>query len=107
MIGKSTYETQSCRRKTPHRYRADDLEVMQTGRAKLNYEESLIKPDGSQGWVITSKVPMFDRDGRVIGLLGTYEDITERKRAEIALRESEECCRSVIENMSGRFLPDR
>ena len=61
-------------------YRADDREVMESGRPKINYEEPQIRPDGSQAWLITSKVPMFDRDGQVIGVLGTYEDITERKR---------------------------
>ena len=63
-------------------YRADDRQVMETGRAKLNYEELQIKADGSQAWLITSKMPMFDPDGQVSGVLGTYEDITERKRAE-------------------------
>src|SRR5208337_5459921 len=82
---------------------ADDLEVMQTGRARLKYEEPHIKADGSRGWLITTKMPMFDPDGRVIGILGTYEDITERKLAEIALRESEERCRSVVENIQDVF----
>ncbi len=71
-------------------YHADDREVMESGRPKLNYEEPQIRPDGSQAWLITSKVPMYDQDGQVIGVLGTYSDITERKLAEDALRESEE-----------------
>ena len=75
---------------TAERYRADDREVMETGRPKLNYEEPQVKRDGTQRWLRTSKVPLHDKDGQVIGVLGTYEDITERKRAEEALRKSAE-----------------
>lgn len=85
MIGKTTYETASVT--LADLYRADDQQVMETGRPKLNYEELQIRPNGSHAWLITSKVPLRDKDGQVIGVLGTYEDITERKRAEEALRE--------------------
>ncbi len=103
LVGKSTYEVNPLSVENADLYRAFDLEVMQTGRARLNYEEPLIKPDGSLAWLIASKAPMFDQNGKVSGVLGTYEDITERKRAEIALRESEARYRSVIENMRDVF----
>jgi PAS domain S-box-containing protein len=102
LIGLPTYEIHKSDEKLK-RHRADTREVMETGRAKLRYEELLIKLDGSQAWIITSKSPLFDRDGRVVGVLGTYDDITERKQAEMALRESEERFRSVIENMQDVF----
>ncbi|MGO8942314.1 MAG: PAS domain S-box protein [Syntrophobacteraceae bacterium] len=101
LVGKTDYEHASAA--TADLYRGDDREVMESGRPKINYEEPQIRPDGSQAWLITSKVPMFDRDGQVIGVLGTYEDITERKRGEEALRKSEERYRSVIENMGDVF----
>lgn len=71
-------------------YWADDREVVQSGQPKLHYEESARMPDGSVSWVSTSKVPLFDAEGKVIGLLGAYEDITERKRAEDVARTSME-----------------
>jgi PAS domain S-box-containing protein len=79
-------------------YRKDDLEVMLLERAKLNYEESQTTPDESQIWLRTSKVPLKDAGGNVIGILGTYEDITEKKKTEQALIESEERYRSLFQN---------
>lgn len=61
---------------------AAEREVMETGRVRLNREEPRIRPDGRVAWLITSTVPMYDQRGQITGVLGTYEDITERKRAE-------------------------
>ena len=80
LIGKTDYETAWA--PTADLYRGDDRQVMETGVPKLNYEEPQIKPDGSQAWLRTSKVPLRDKEGRVIAVLGMYEDITERKQAE-------------------------
>ena len=78
-------------------YHADDIDVMESNTPKINYEEPLTRPDGSSLWLKTSKVPMVDRDGNVFGVLGTYEDITERKKAQESLRESEERYRRLVE----------
>ncbi|MGO9018489.1 MAG: PAS domain S-box protein [Syntrophobacteraceae bacterium] len=88
LVGKTSYETASAA--TAGLYHADDREVMESDRPKINYEEPQIRPDGSRAWLITSKIPMHDRDGQVVGVLGTYSNITERKLAEDALRQSEE-----------------
>lgn len=63
-------------------YRSDDRWVMETGQSKVGYEEPQTTPDGRTIWLRTSKVPLRDEQGRVTGVLGTYEDITERKEAE-------------------------
>lgn len=62
-------------------YRADDLAVIQSGKPKLNYEEPQTTPSGDLIWLRTSKVPLVDSHGQVRGVLGTYEDITDQKRA--------------------------
>jgi two-component system cell cycle sensor histidine kinase/response regulator CckA len=81
------------------RYRADDQKIMRTGEARIEYEEPMTRVDGSEGWARTSKVPIRDKNGRVIGLLGSYQDITDQKRAAEALRESEGFLDSIVENI--------
>jgi PAS domain S-box-containing protein len=63
-------------------YRADDQQVMEEASAKLGYEQPQTCRDGSTRWLRTNKLPLRDPEGTVIGILGTYEDITERKEAE-------------------------
>ena len=64
------------------RYRADDRAIMESGSARLFYDEPQTTPDGQTIWLRTSKVSIRNRDNETIGLLGIYEDITERKQAE-------------------------
>jgi PAS domain S-box-containing protein len=66
-------------------YRADDRAVMTAGAEKLLFEEPQTTPDGQTIWLLTSKVPLRDREGGVIGVLGIYADITEKKRLDAEL----------------------
>jgi PAS domain S-box-containing protein len=63
-------------------YRADDQQVITSGVPKLQYEELQTTPAGTQLWLRTSKIPLRDSEGRIIGILGTYEDITDKKQLE-------------------------
>ncbi|MEP7287870.1 MAG: PAS domain S-box protein [Chloroflexota bacterium] len=67
----------------------DDLVVMQTGQALINIERTTTNADGSRKEVLTTKVPLRDQTGRIIGLVGISHDVTERNRARKALQESE------------------
>ncbi len=80
------------------RYRAVDREVMESGEPRLNYEEFQITPDNDKVWRRISKMPLRDEEGSVFGMLGVYDDITERKHAEELLRESEARYRRLVEN---------
>jgi PAS domain S-box-containing protein len=80
------------------RYRADDREVMESGRSKLFFEEPQTTPDGRPIWLSTSKVPLRDANREIIGILGIYEDVTERKSLEDALRLREQYQRTVLDN---------
>ncbi len=65
--------------------RKADEEVIATGVPKMNHEfEVLI--DGVHRAGITSKLPLTNGDGTVIGVLGSYTDVTDRKRSDLALR---------------------
>ena len=63
-------------------YQADDKQVMESGEAKINYEEPQTTSDGSKIWLRTNKIPLRDVTGNITGVLGTYDDITESKQAE-------------------------
>ncbi|MEW6236700.1 MAG: PAS domain S-box protein [Candidatus Omnitrophota bacterium] len=69
-------------------YRADDWEVIRTQKPKLNYEEPQIGLDGSKQFLRTSKIPLLDAQGCVIGVLGVYENITDQKKLEEQLRNA-------------------
>ena len=84
------------RLKEAEKYRADDLQVMQSGQARIGYEEPQTRPDGEEYWLRTSKVPLYDARGKSVGILGMYEDITERKRAENKIRQNEERLRTTV-----------
>jgi PAS domain S-box-containing protein len=63
-------------------YWANDLAVLRTGQPLVNREEPMRNPDGSTRWLLTSKVPLRDEKGEIIGVVGVGRDITERKAAE-------------------------
>ena len=71
-------------------YRKDDLEVMEAGRSKLLLEEPQTTPEGKDITLLTSKIPLRNSVGEIIGVLGTYIDITERKQAEEEIKKSHE-----------------
>jgi PAS domain S-box-containing protein len=70
-------------------YRADDRAVIASGVPKLSYDESQNTPDGKLIWVRTSKVPLCNEQHEIMGILGVYEDITERKLLEAQLAQSQ------------------
>ncbi|MCL4540353.1 MAG: PAS domain S-box protein [Bacteroidetes bacterium] len=77
-------------------YRADDRQVMESGKPKLGYEEPQTSGNATR-WLRTSKVPLRNDAGEIIGILGSYEDITERKLAREALQKNEERLRITLE----------
>ncbi|MFO7535624.1 MAG: PAS domain S-box protein [Kiritimatiellia bacterium] len=84
LVGKDDY--QMGWRDQADSYRADDKKIMESGVPVLNYEEPQTAKTGKKSWLKTSKVPLKNSKGQIIGVLGTYEDITEQKQAEEALR---------------------
>ncbi len=85
VVGKTDYEL------FPHRnlevLQADERWVIDNDTAKLNCEEPLQMAEGCH-WLRTNKVPLHDQSGKVIGVLVSYEDITEHRLMEEKLRDS-------------------
>ncbi|XGV94558.1 MAG: PAS domain S-box protein [Leptolyngbya sp. BL-A-14] len=98
IIGKDDFEL--AWKESAPLYRADDTNVIQNNLSRINYEESQIRADGTQIWLRTSKTPLRDERGEIIGIFGTYEDITDYKQAQIALAESEAKFRRLVEDAS-------
>ncbi len=88
LIGKDDFEM--AWREQAELYRADDRRVMESGVPKLRYEEPQTGPDGRRIWLRTSKVPLGDANGTIVGMLGIYEDITGQKQAHEALLHSQQ-----------------
>jgi PAS domain S-box-containing protein len=63
-------------------FHADDQAIMQDSEALINVERLTVGPDGSERVVLTTKVPLRDPRGQVIGLVGISRDVTDRKRAQ-------------------------
>ncbi|MCL4205134.1 MAG: response regulator [Pirellulaceae bacterium] len=71
-------------------YLEDERRVMASGRSVVNKEEEQEWPDGRVNWVSTTKVPLRDQHGQVIGTFGISRDITDRKQAEAAMQAARE-----------------
>jgi len=80
------------------KFLADDRSVIETGIPVINREEYVFDETRQKRWLLSSKLPLRDKDNRVIGLVGIGHDITKQKVTEQALRESEEKYRAVAEN---------
>lgn len=78
-------------------YRADDRAVMDSGVARMSFEEPQTGPDGRVLWLRTSKVPLRAADGTIVGVLGVYEDITERHELGQKLEERERHLRALLD----------
>ena len=79
-------------------YRADDRQVIESGLAKIRFDERQTTPDGRAIWLRISKVPLRNSDNEVIGVLGIYDDITDIKATETQLRDSEQRFRHLFDS---------
>ena len=69
-------------------FHRDELKIIQTGKPLINKVEKKRKPNGEAMWTSTTKVPMRDERGTIVGIVGVNRDITERIQAEESLRHS-------------------
>ena len=86
IAGKTDYDL-SWKKEESDFFVAVDRQVMESNQARYHIIEPQLRADGQQTWLETSKVPLHDEQDQVIGILGTYLDITERKQAEDDIRQ--------------------
>jgi PAS domain S-box-containing protein len=86
---------------------ADEQKLVKTGQPLIGQVEQVCKPDGQSRWMLTTKVPIKDKDGQVTGLVGISKDITERKQAEEALERSLNAFLEVVSRVSEGDLTQR
>ena len=78
------------------RYRVDDQEVICSGQPKIIDEPYFIK--GKEHWVHINKIPYYDDNNNIVGVIGVFEDITERRNTEEELKVSEFKFRDIYDN---------
>jgi PAS domain S-box-containing protein len=90
----------------------DEQAMIRTGQPVIGKEEKETWEGGRQTWVSTTKMPLRDQGGKIIGTFGISRDITERKQAEESVRQSEALYHSLVEylpqnifrkDLEGRF----
>jgi len=79
------------------RFAPEDRRVLKTGKDLVNREETFVAA-GERVWVRATRMPVFDTDGRVAGLVGMTHDITELTSARLQVEESETRLRGLIEH---------
>ena len=89
IIGKSDYELPWKKDETDFFIKCDQT-VMSENKPQLHIIETRMLADGTISWFDINKTPLHDESGNVIGILGTAENISEKKAAQEALRKSEE-----------------
>jgi len=105
IIGKSDYDLSWSA--DADAYVQDDREVIETGEDKLDFQEDQSAPDGKRKWLSTSKVAMRDEEGNIVGVLGTYVDISKEKEIISQMNEAKEKLNYQAYHDSLTGLPNR
>lgn len=87
VVGKTDFDFFS--RKRAEMMLKDDMHVMKTGKPVIDKVERATRPDGVDNYVTTTKIPRYDAEGKVIGLIGITRDITHRMQLK-RLKEDKE-----------------
>lgn len=101
IVGKTDYDF--VKKEVADFFRAKDFEAIAAGKVCLTEEKITYANDGRQGILETRKVPLYDTNGKIEGVLGISREITERINSEKALSESEEKFSSAFRNSPSAF----
>ena len=97
IVGKTDYDLPGNQEYFEH-YRQIDRQIIESNRPRCQIIEPQLTTEGQQRWLQTSKVPIQNQDGEIIGILGSYEDITERIKAQEKLNQQQKTLRAILDN---------
>jgi PAS domain S-box-containing protein len=109
VIGKTDFDFYP--KKLAEDFRKDDQLVIEKGEVIINREEYVLDSNGNKRWLLSSKLPIKDKENRIIGLVGIGRDITYRKHAEQELQNSFDLLNKLTDQVPGvvyqyRLWPD-
>ena len=99
IVGKTDYDLPWSKEESDF-YRLVDKKVMDSGKPEINFEEQQTTPNGKKIWLRTNKIPFRNSEGEVIGILGTYENITVKKELELEIIESAASLKATNESLN-------
>ena len=99
IVGKTDYDVSWCREEADF-YIECDNKVMDSGAPELGIVELIQKGDGKQSWLETNKIPLYDSEGGVMGIIGIFQDITPYKEAEKSAQQANQAKSEFLANMS-------
>ena len=85
------------------KFYADDQAVITTGQPVLDREESFVDAENRKHWLVTTKLPLRNQSGQIIGLIGIGRDITSHKQAQEALQEARDQLQTILDNVPDRI----
>lgn len=86
LIGKDDFDFHP--KKLASKYFKDEQEVVKTGIAKINIIEQVVQDENNRRWYSTSKLPLKDNEGKIIGTMGIGRDITQWVKEQKALKKA-------------------
>lgn len=95
VVGKTDFEFFP--QELAEKYYADEQRVVRTGDPLLHRVESVRDGEGKERWLLTTKVPLRDPDGKIVGLVGISRDITELRKAQEELRKHHERLEQIVD----------
>ena len=78
----------------------DDKQIIESGKPIINKKEEIVRLDKKRQWVSVTKVPWYNKKGEIIGIIGITRDISLQKKAEEALRKSQQEFASLFKSSS-------
>ena len=97
MIGKS--DADFLDKESAGKNRSDEIRILASGEGRERFIERESLPGGGDAWVLTSKLPLRDRQGRIIGTFGVSNNITEMVESQRALEKERNMLRTLLDSI--------